>query len=87
MLCGPKGSSAAGSVLQCSACGRQTELFELPGRSEKYCLECSADVATSVLLAAEIDAGNKSGDDTGGLVTEFLQVGRRLLARAQLQKT
>jgi hypothetical protein len=86
MLCGPKGSSAAGSVLQCSACGRQTELFELPGRSEKYCLECSADVATSILLAAEIDAATKSGEDTGELVAEFLQMGRRLLARAQLQK-
>jgi hypothetical protein len=72
--------------LQCSACARQTELFELPGRSEKYCLECSADVATSILLAAEIDAATKSGEDTGQLVTEFLQMGRRLLARAQLQK-
>lgn len=85
MLCGPKGSSAAPSLLRCSACGRQTELFELPGRSEKYCLECSADVATSVLLAAEIDAATRSGDDTGELVAEFLQTGRRLLARAQLQ--
>jgi hypothetical protein len=86
MLCGPKGSSAAGPFSQCSACGRHTELFDLPGRSERYCLECSADVATSVLLAAEIDAAHKSGDDTGELVAEFLQMGRRLLARAQLQK-
>lgn len=85
MLCGPKGSSAERSVLQCSSCGRESELFELPGRQEKYCLECSADVATSALLAAEIDAANRLGEDTGGLVAEFLQVGRRLLARAQLQ--
>jgi hypothetical protein len=83
MLCGPKGSTAEASVLNCSACGRATELFDLPGRQEKYCLECSADVATSILLASEIDAGNKSGEDTGELVTEFLYVGRRLLARAQ----
>ena len=86
MLCGPKGSSAADSVSHCSACGRQAELFDLPGRSEKYCLDCSADVATSVLLAAEIDAANKAGEQTGELVAEFLQMGRRLLARAQLQK-
>ena len=86
MLCGPKGSSAAASLSHCSSCGRPTELFELPGRSEKYCLECSADVATSVLLAAEIDAANKFGEETGELVAEFLQTGRRLLARAQLQK-
>ena len=39
------------SRLSCSAalCGRRKELFELPGRSEKYCLECSADVASSIL--------------------------------------
>lgn len=85
MLCGPKGSTAGRSLLQCSACGRESELFELPGRKEKYCLECSADVATSILLAAEIDAANRSGEETGGLVAEFLQTGRRLLARAQLQ--
>jgi hypothetical protein len=83
MLGGPKGSSAEVSILQCAACGRQTELVELPGRREKYCLECSADVATSILLATEIDAANRSGEDTGSLVAEFLQLGRRLLARAQ----
>lgn len=84
MLGGPKGSVVPSS-LQCSACGRQTELFELPGRREKYCLECSADVATSILLATEIDAAAMSGEDTGGLVAEFVQLGRRLLERAQLQ--
>ena len=84
MLCGPKGS-AERSVSQCGACGRESELFELPGRKEKYCFECSADVATSILLATEIDAANNAGEDSGVLVAEFLQIGRRLLARAQLQ--
>jgi hypothetical protein len=83
MLFGPKGSSAALSAVQCSACGRHTELFELPGHKEKYCLECSADVATSILLATEIDAANISGEDSANLVAEFVQLGRRLLARAQ----
>ena len=82
MLCGPKGSSAERSLLKCSTCGRESELFELPGRQEKFCLACSADVATSILLAAENDAANKLGEDNGGLVAEFLQIGRRLLARA-----
>lgn len=84
MLCGPKGSSAEASVLQCAACGRRTELFELPGRNEKYCLECSADLATSILLATEIDAATRSGENTGGLVAEFVELGRRMLWRAQL---
>lgn len=83
MLGGPKGSTEP-SGSQCATCGRRTELFELPGRKEKYCLECSADVATSILLATEIDAATMSGEDTGGLVAEFVQLGRRMLERAQL---
>lgn len=83
MLFGPKDSGPALSASQCSACGRERDLFDLPGHSEKYCLECSADVATSILLATEIDAATMSGEDTHALVTEFLQLGRRLLARAQ----
>jgi hypothetical protein len=84
MLFGPKCGSAELSILQCSTCGRQVELFELHGRKEKYCLECSADIATSILLATEIDAATRSGEDTGRLVEEFVCLGRRLLARAQL---
>jgi len=84
MLFGPRYDSAELSLLQCSTCGRQAELFELPGRKEKYCLECSADIATSILLATEIDAATRSGEDKGGLVAEFVCLGRRLLARVQL---
>jgi hypothetical protein len=83
MLCGPKGSSIP-SASQCSVCGSHAELFELPGKSDKYCYQCSADVATSILLTTEIDAATESGDDTAPLVAEFLQLSRRLLARAQL---
>jgi hypothetical protein len=82
MLCGPKGSAET-SLFQCAVCGRETELFELPGKKEKYCLECSADVATSILLTTEIDAANTSGEETAGLVAEFVQLGRRMLQRAQ----
>jgi hypothetical protein len=67
MLCGPKGS-AEPSILQCSVCGHRTELFDLPGKNEKYCLACSADVATSILLTTEIDAATKSGEG-GGIYT------------------
>ncbi len=60
MLYGPKGSEKD-SQLQCSVCGRDTELTELPGRSELYCWECSADMATSILLVGEIDAATMAG--------------------------
>jgi hypothetical protein len=82
MACGAK-DSVEPSLLQCDVCRRRTELFELPGRREKYCLECSADVATSILLTTEIDAATISGQDTAGLVAEFLQSRRRLLERAR----
>jgi hypothetical protein len=85
MLCGPKGTSVETVATQCSTCGRHGELFELPGRKEKYCWECSADVATSLLLATEIDAAAAAGEDTGRLQTEFVELGRRLLWRAQLE--
>ena len=84
MLSDSKGSCHEGALLPCATCGRHTELFELPGRKEKYCLECSADVATSILLAAEIDEAHRLGEDTGALVAEFVQMGRRLLARARM---
>jgi hypothetical protein len=84
MACGAKDKdSVEPSLLQCDVCRRRTELFELPGRREKYCLECSADVATSILLTTEIDAATISGQETTGLVAEFLQSRRRLLERAQ----
>jgi len=82
MLCGPKGSEEL-SISQCSVCGRRTELFELPGRPEKYCLECSADVATSILLTTEIDAATLAGRETEPLVAEFAQLSVRLLERSQ----
>jgi hypothetical protein len=71
------------SPSECTVCGRRTELFELPGRRDKYCLECSADVATSILLTTEIDAATISGEETAGLVAEFVQLKRRLLEKAQ----
>jgi hypothetical protein len=82
MSFGPKGSEDT-SLSQCSVCGRWTELVQLPGRTEQYCLECSADIATSILLKTEIDAAILSGQESEGLVAEFAQLSKRLLERAQ----
>jgi hypothetical protein len=54
MVTGPKGTEFDLSG-RCSVCGHYGEVFDLPGRFEKYCLECSADVATAILLTTEID--------------------------------
>ena len=83
MSSGPKGSEES-SILPCSVCGHGPALFDLPGRNEKYCLQCSADVATSILLTTEIDAATLAGRETKGLVAEFEQLSRSLLQRVQL---
>lgn len=83
MECGPKGFEEPSST-RCSVCGHRGELFELPDRRERYCLECSADVATSILLTTEIDAATMSGQDAENLIAEFSQLSTSLLARAQL---
>jgi hypothetical protein len=82
MLCGPKGSEQNG-IAQCSVCGRESEIEELPGRSEKYCLQCSADMATSILLVDEIDAATMAGRDAEKLVQEFAMISSRMLERSQ----
>jgi hypothetical protein len=71
------------SVGHCSVCGCVTELVELPGRIDKFCLECSGDVATAILLTTEIDAATLCGRNTNELVSEFSYVSSRMLERAQ----
>jgi hypothetical protein len=71
------------SIGRCGVCGRVMELFELPGRSDKLCLECSADLATTILLSTEIDAATLAGRNTNALVSEFAEISGRMLDRAQ----
>ena len=68
---------------QRSVCGRVMELFALPGRIDKLCLECSADLATAILLSSEIDAATLAGRNTNALVSEFAEISGRMLDRAQ----
>jgi hypothetical protein len=82
MSSGPKGSEA-GPTSQCTVCGHQADLVQLPGLTGKYCWECSADVATSILLKTEIEAAAISGQHLQDLATELAQLSRRLLERAQ----
>ena len=82
MIMGPKGCEED-LPSQCSVCSRIEELFELPGRSELYCLGCSADIATASLLATEIDAATLAGQNASLLISEYEQLGARLLGRSQ----
>jgi hypothetical protein len=67
----------------CSVCGHIAVLFELPGRIDKCCLACSADLATTILLTAEIDAATLAGRNTRALISEFAEISSRVLHRAQ----
>jgi hypothetical protein len=67
----------------CSVCGRVAELLDLPGRTDKFCLPCSADLATVILLGTEIDAATVTGRTTDALVSEFNEISTRMLGRAQ----
>ena len=82
MSYGPKGSEAQ-PASQCTVCGHQADLIQLPGINGKYCWECSADVATSILLKTEIEAAANSGQRPEDLVAELAHLSRRLLERAQ----
>jgi hypothetical protein len=67
----------------CSVCGGGTELLELPGRTGKFCLSCSADLATIIVLGTEIDAATVAGRNTNALVSEFQEISAGMLGRAQ----
>ncbi len=82
MSTGPNGTEQ-GSIAQCSVCRRIEALFELPGRTEKCCLECSADLATAILLSTEIDAATLAGRSTNALMCEFSEISSRILERCQ----
>src|SRR5580700_9477141 len=68
---------------QCGLCGRVRNLFELPGRPEKFCLECSADLATVIQLNTEIGAATRAGTSTDTLELELSEMSRRMLERSQ----
>jgi len=81
----PSGSKSTEQdvVGQCSVCGLVAESFELPGRTEKYCRACSADVASAILLTTEIDVATLAGRSTNPLVSEFSEISSRMLERSQ----
>jgi hypothetical protein len=82
MLSGPKGTERD-VVGRCGVCGRIARIWELPGRAETCCLECSADLAAALLLTTEIDAATLAGRGAEELVAEFGEISERMLERSQ----
>ena len=71
------------SVGHCSICGPAAELFDLPGQTGKFCLGCSADVATTCVLITEIDNAILAGTNANDLISECTEITSRILSRAQ----
>jgi hypothetical protein len=46
-------------------------------------VECSADLATAILLTTEIDAATLAGRSTKALISEFGEISNRMLERSQ----
>ena len=65
----------------CGLCGRVSDLFELPGMPDKFCLECSADFATVIQLNTEIGAETRAGRSADTLESELSEMSRRILER------
>ena len=82
MLSGPKGVEE-GLVAKCNICGRIEASFRLPGTTEKFCLGCSADFATIIVLTTEIDSATLAGVSTDDLRSELCDISRRMLDRSQ----
>jgi hypothetical protein len=68
---------------QCGLCGGVRDSFELPRKPEKFCLECSADLATVTQLSAEIGAATRAGRSTDRFESELSEMSRRILERTQ----
>ena len=83
MLSGPKGTEQS-LVAPCSVCGRVEASFDLPGTTEKFCWGCSADLATILVLTAEIDSAKLKGTGTDELLSELSDIGSRMWERSQL---
>ena len=69
-----KSSEDQDSNQRCCVCDCRAELFELPGRTDRYCLSCSAVLATVVLLPEELDAAVLGGRSVEELTAELSQL-------------
>jgi hypothetical protein len=68
----------------CDSCDRDAELFELPGREDRNCCECDADISTMVLLYEALKDAKRLGVDDAELENEVIEILLRYLERCGL---
>lgn len=66
----------------CDTCGRQSELFQLPGRKDSNCAECNSDISMLVLLYRKLASAEQNGGQTEEVEAQLGPMLRRFLERS-----
>jgi hypothetical protein len=65
----------------CESCDRAGEVFQLPGRTDRNCTECTADIAMLISLHSLMRQANWDGEITAELEVQAQPILHRLLTR------
>jgi hypothetical protein len=65
----------------CESCDRAGEVFQLPGRTDRNCTECTADIAMLISLHGLMKQSSWDGEITAELEIQAQPILHRLLAR------
>jgi hypothetical protein len=68
----------------CETCDRVSEVFQLPGRKDRNCRECSADIAMLISLNALMNCGQLLSAE---LESKAKPIIRRMLVRCTTAKS
>jgi hypothetical protein len=66
---------------RCESCDKFAELFELPGRRDRNCSHCTADIAAVLSLYSALKNAEREGHKTFVLEYKLAEVTRRLSTR------
>ncbi len=68
----------------CETCDRIGELFQLPGRDDSNCDECSTDIERVISFVALMNEANRAGESTDELEIEVKPIIQKLIARCEV---
>jgi hypothetical protein len=72
-------------VDRCDTCGRLSELFQLPGRKDRNCTDCNADISILVLLYRRLENAQLNDEDLTKLEAQIVPFLHGFLERSELQ--
>jgi hypothetical protein len=69
-------------VSMCETCGKQSELFHLPGRKDNNCTACNAAISMLIVLYRRWELSEKNGEELADLEAQLVAMLYGLLERA-----